>query len=176
MVDLVEDELGLVQTDSFQVHVGDARLALGDMADNRFDLIVGDAFASRAVPWHLTTEEFLSEVDRVLTADGIYTMNIIDGGSFDFARAEIGTLLQLFENVQVIVPADGLPQRGVTNIVLVASHAELPDFAIDADDGVALTPAIAVHGRVITGSETEQFWGGAESLRDDYAPVDQLQG
>ncbi len=176
LVDLAEAELGLRQSDSFRVQVGDARLALRDMDDDRFDLVVGDAFASRSVPWHLTTEEFLDEVDRVLRRDGIYVMNVIDGGGFDFARAEVGTLMAVFGNVQVIIPPDGLPEQGVANLVLIASPSALPPFEIAADDGIALTPSVVVDaGRVSTESETVQFWDGAAGLRDDYAPVDQLQ-
>lgn len=110
-----------------------------------------------------------------MTDDGIYAMNVIDGGSFDFARAEIGTLMQVFSNVQVIVPSDGLPDRRGVNLVLVASQSSLPTLQIDPDDGIALSAAVVVDGRVTTGSETAQFWDGAESLRDDFAPVDQLQ-
>jgi len=175
LVDLVEDELGLTQSDSLQVHVGDARLALGEIDDAQFDLVIGDAFSSRAVPWHLTTEEFLTEVDRVMTTDGIYAMNVIDGGSYDFARAEVATLMQVFPHVQVVIPPDGLQARGVANLVLIASQSPLPAFPIEAEDGTALSPATSIDGRVATDSETAQFWDGAESLRDDFAPVDQLQ-
>jgi len=165
LVDLVEQELILEQSESFQVRVGDARLALDALADDRFDLILGDAFASRAVPWHLTTREFLIEVRRVLANDGIYAMNVIDGGDFDFARAELATLRQVFPYVQVILPADGLPERGVTNLLLVASPASLPDLEIAPEDGTLL-------GVV----ETKNFVGDAKPLRDDFAPVDQLLG
>lgn len=175
LVDLVEDELGLATSSSLEVQVGDARLALGDITDDRFDLVIGDAFSSRAVPWHLTTEEFLAEVDRVMTADGIYAMNVIDGGDFAFAQAEVATLLRVFSHVQVIIPPEGLPERGVANLVLIASSSELPAFTIDTDDGIVLSPAAAVDGQVATGSGTADFWDGAESLRDDFAPVDQLQ-
>ena len=176
LVDLVEDELGLVQNETFQVQVGDARLALSDFTDDRFNFIVGDAFSSRAVPWHLTTREFLAEVDRVMTNDGVYVMNIIDGGSFDFARAEVATLMQIFDNVQVVIPPDGLPAQGFSNVMLVASRSELPDLGIASEDGQALSPAIRGKGsRTFTDSETVAFWDGADWLRDDCAPVDQLQ-
>ena len=51
-----------------------------------YDLVVGDAFSSRSVPWHLTTEEFLAEVRRVLRPDGVYAMNLIDGGTWTFCK------------------------------------------------------------------------------------------
>jgi spermidine synthase len=175
LVDLVEDELGLVQSETFQVEVGDARLALKDLNDGEFGLIIGDAFASRSVPWHLTTREFLTEAKRVLTADGLYVMNVIDGGEFDFARAEVATLKQVFGNVQVIIPPDGLPARGVANVILIASNSELPRLEITAEDGLALSASLPGDGSASVESETAQFLDGASPLRDDYAPVDQLQ-
>jgi len=103
-------------------------------------------------------------------------MNVIDGGSFDFARAEVATLMQVFSDVQVIIPPDGLPAVGVANIVLIASQTELPPFAIAATDGVSLGASGRVDGdRQADDSETQQFRDGAEALRDDFAPVDQLQ-
>ena len=103
-------------------------------------------------------------------------MNIIDGGSFDFARAEVATLMQIFDNVQVVIPPDGLPAQGFSNVMLVASRSELPDLGIASEDGQALSPAIRDKGsRTFTDSETVAFWDGADWLRDDYAPVDQLQ-
>ena len=164
LVDLVEDELGLVQNDDLWVEVGDARLALDDTADDQYDLVVGDAFASRSVPWHLTTTEFLEKVDRVLRGDGVYVMNIIDGRDFNFVKAEAATLEEVFTNVQVIVPEEGLANVATTNVLLVASQSDLPAFVIEPEDGTLLSLA-----------ETDVLIGDAYTLRDDFAPVDQLQ-
>ena len=165
LVTLGEEQLGLMQTDSFQIQVGDARLALGDIDDDIYDLIIGDAFGSASVPWHLTTEEFIGEIDRVLAPDGVYVMNVIDGDNFDFARAEVATLATIFEHVQIIIPPDGLPLRGPANVILVASPVELPDLQIAAEDG-----------QLIIGDEAADFYAGASTLTDDFAPVDNLQG
>lgn len=164
LVDLVESELGLVQTESLQVQVGDARLALDDMDDGQFDLVVGDAFASRSVPWHLTTTEFLTKVDRVLRSDGVYVMNVIDGGDFNFVKAELATLDAVFAHVRAVIPQGGLAGLSTTNVLMVASQQPLPDFTIAAEDGTLLSVA-----------ETRELAGDASALRDDFAPVDQLQ-
>jgi len=164
LVDLVEAELGLAQSEALQVQVGDARLALDGIDDDQFDLVVGDAFASRSVPWHLTTNEFLTKVDRVLRVDGVYVMNIIDGGDFNFVRAEVATLDQVFTYVQAIIPQGGLAGLSTTNVLLVASQQPLPAVAIAEEDGVLLS-----------GAETRELMGEASALRDDFAPVDQLQ-
>jgi len=163
LVELAEDQLDLRETDSLQVQVGDGRLALGAMPQDAFDLVIGDAFGSRSVPWHLTTEEFLTDIDRVLSGEGLYVMNVIDGGDFGLVRAEVATLLEVFRAVQVIAPPGGIPLRGADNFVLVASQSPIPTLAIRAEDG-----------RVLSESETAEFRAGAKPLRDDFAPVDQL--
>ena len=47
--------LGLQDDDRLDIRIGDARLAFDDLADDSFDLVVGDAFASTSVPWHLSS-------------------------------------------------------------------------------------------------------------------------
>lgn len=160
LVQINRDELGLITDDRLQVQTGDARLAMADLSDGEFDLIIGDAFASKTVPWHLTTAEFIDEVDRVLTDDGIYAMNVIDGAENRFARAELATLADQFEHVRVIVPVDGIADNAV-NQILLASHQPIPDMTFGADG-------------VLVAGPIEEFIDGQAPLRDDFAPVDQL--
>ena len=105
---IARDRLGLSDADAadFDIRIGDARLALDDFPRDRFDLVVGDAFASQSVPWHLTTSEVAAELDRILRDDGIYVMNVIDGGDNRFARAELATLAEHFTHVAAIRPPD----------------------------------------------------------------------
>lgn len=163
LVRIAKNELGLVEDESLQIDVGDARLALGNLPDDSYDLVVGDAFAGESVPWHLTTAEVAEEIDRVLTPDGIYLMNVIDGGESGFARAELATLAEQFDHVAAIVPAGGVPEEYPVNQVLLASNAPLPRFRVDDADGELLTGAALV-----------RYVDGARRLTDDFAPVDQL--
>lgn len=163
LVRLNQEQLGLVLTPDLTVRTGDARLALGDQPTDSRDLVVGDAFGSTSVPWHLTTTEVVAEIDRILRPDGIYVMNVLDGGKSGFARAELATLAASFEHVAVIVPDGGVPPNRSVNQVLIASHAPIGEVAIDAGDGVLLRDA-----------EARAFIGDAMVLTDDFAPVDQL--
>ena len=70
VVDLAEDELGLRTGEDLRVMTGDARIAVADLPSDAADLVVGDAFGGRAVPWHLTTREFVTELARVLRDQG----------------------------------------------------------------------------------------------------------
>ena len=62
----------------------------------RLRLVIGDAFGGLAVPWHLTTTEFLDEVARVLRPDGAYVANLIDYPPLGFFRAEAATAATRF--------------------------------------------------------------------------------
>ena len=72
VVEVAEDELGLERSADLSIRVGDARLGLADEPAATYDLVIGDAFGGPAVPWHLTTREFVSEIARALRPGGIY--------------------------------------------------------------------------------------------------------
>ncbi|MCB0994952.1 MAG: fused MFS/spermidine synthase [Acidimicrobiales bacterium] len=163
LVHIVERELGLVLDEDLRVRVGDARLAVDDLATDAYDLVIGDAFGSASVPWHLTTAEFVEEIHRVLRPDGLYVMNVIDGGHSRFARAELATLAHEFNHVAVILPAEGVPRNRPVNQVLLASDAPLDAFSPAPDDGV-----------LVSGDDAVRYIDGARRLTDDFAPVDQL--
>lgn len=163
LVRLNREELGLVTSPALEVRTGDARLALADQPSDGRDLVVGDAFGSTSVPWHLTTAEVIAEIDRILVPDGLYVMNVLDGGDSAFARAELATLADRFAHVAVILPADGVPRTRAVNQVLVASQAPLPAFDISPEDG-----------RLLRGDDARNYIGDAMVLTDDFAPVDRL--
>ena len=56
--------------------VGDARLELGDVPDDSYDVLAVDAFSSDAIPMHLMTREAFDVYDRVLRADGVLLVHI----------------------------------------------------------------------------------------------------
>lgn len=163
LVDIAEDELGLVRGPDLRVRTGDARLAFADLDDDAYDLVVGDAFGSESVPWHLTTREVVEEIERVLRPGGVYAMNVIDGGGSRFARAQLATLALRFDHLAVIHPPGGVPEGRAVNQILVASTSPLPPIDVDPADGV-----------VVDGDALEAFVDGAHPLTDDHAPVDQL--
>lgn len=163
LVEISEEQLGLTLTDDMAVVVGDARIALQDLEADAYDLVIGDAFGGRSVPWHLTTTEVIAQIRDLMREDGIYIMNVIDGGDSGYARAQLATLQQHFANVAAIVPFEGVPSNLAVNQILIASNAPLPEITVDEADGLLLD-----------GETTVDFIGDAQVLRDDFAPVDQL--
>ena len=129
IVDVAEDELGLVLDEDLRVVTGDARVALADVATDSADLVVGDAFGGRAVPWHLTTTEFASDIQRVLRDGGIYAQNIIDQPPLDFLRAEVATLRDVFAHVAVIGPPGRFDGSDGGNTIVAGERPAAPPRA-----------------------------------------------
>lgn len=162
--------LDLPDDPELRIEIGDGRIGLAALADDSADVVVGDAFGGVAVPWHLTTREAISDVDRVLRTDGLYAVNLIDFGPLDFARAEIATIADVFDHVVVIARPAALTDGSGGNIVVLAADRPLPRAEIEAAMAVRETPMT-----MQTDAELADFLGPAPLiLTDDYAPVDQL--
>ena len=167
LVDLVREELGLRTGPALTVRTGDARVTLRDEPAGSADVVVGDAFGSRTIPWHLATAEFLADVRRVLRDDGLYLLNVIDRGDLALLRAEAATLLQQFADVALVAIPDPDDARGGPdggNLVLIASDRPLPPAVAPGSRGARTYDRAAVTALA----------GEADALTDDAAPADQL--
>jgi SAM-dependent methyltransferase len=56
--------------------IGDARIEIGKIPDNYYDMLILDAFTSGAIPTHLLTIEAMEEYLRVLRQDGVIMFHI----------------------------------------------------------------------------------------------------
>jgi hypothetical protein len=157
----------------FPTRIGDARTEVASSEPNSTAVLIGDAFSGVSVPWHLTTREFLEDVDAVLVPGGLYLMNLIDYGHHDLARAQARTFRSVFDDVAVVAPGDVLSGAygGASNILLIGGD-ELPDVA-ELNDVLRRRGSRSVS---ITDTDLEAFIGDALVLSDDFAPVDQLVG
>jgi hypothetical protein len=162
VVDTARRDFGVRTGPNLRVEVGDARVLTRDESPHSYDFVVGDAFSSRSVPWHLTTKQFLAQIRRLLTSNGAYLMNLIDGGQ-RFVRSESATMRRVFRNVVLF----RIPYTH--NYVLAASNARVDAAKVTAhaaEDGVLVVPT--------SGAALRRFIGDAGVLEDDFAPVDQL--
>jgi MFS family permease len=165
LVEFDRKEFGLHTSPDLRATVGDARLTMQDEPTASANVIVGDAFSSRTVPWQLMTTEWLRDVRRVLRPDGLYALNMIDYPPLKLLRAEAATLLTAFANIRLITGASASGKPAGGNAVLLASNGPLPPQHGPPADGASTYTRAAVVRLV----------AGAEALRDDYAPVDQLE-
>jgi spermidine synthase len=165
LVDFDRRMLGLRTGPRLQATVGDARLTMRRQPSHAADVVIGDAFSGLTVPWQLMTSQWMHEVRRVLKPRGVYVLNMVDLPPLRLLRAETATLLAAFAHVKMVgepgAAAGGLPVGG--NELLLASDGPLPPMR---------SPAKA---QSYDQAEVERLTHGAEPLRDDYAPVDQLQ-
>lgn len=159
------EELGLVRGDWLTIVEGDARLGIR-RATGTFDVVVGDAFSGRAVPWHLTTREFVTDIASRLDAGGVYVINVIDHPPLGFVRAELATIADVFPHVAVIAPAAFLDGDNGGNFVLMGSKAPI--------DAGAIESAVPFGEIALVDGEAVAWAGTAEPLTDDFAPADQL--
>jgi hypothetical protein len=60
----------------WEVAVGDARLQLEREPDQRFDLLILDAFSSDSIPVHLLTREAFAVYERHLVPDGVLALHV----------------------------------------------------------------------------------------------------
>jgi MFS family permease len=165
LVEFDRQRFGLRTSPDLRATIGDARLTMRREPSASADVIVGDAFSSRTVPWQLMTTQWLRDIRRVLKPDGVYALNMIDYPPLSLFRAEAATLLATFANVRLVTVAgpDGKPIGG--NAVLLGSNGPLPAPPKHPSNGASVYDRAAVVGLV----------AGAKPLRDDYAPVDQLE-
>jgi spermidine synthase len=159
------EHLGLRTSADLRATVGDARVTMRREPSSSANVVVGDAFSNRTVPWQLMTLEWMHEVKRVLRPDGLYVLNMIDLRPLALLRAEAATLLATFAHVRLVTTPGSKHLPAGDNEVLLASDGPLPK-----QHG-----APAFGAKVYEDAEVVHIINGDAPLRDDYAPVDQLE-
>jgi spermidine synthase len=163
LVEFDEEHLGLRERPDLQIRVGDARVDMLDVPSHSADVVVGDAFGNRTVPWHLATTEWAEEVKRVLKPGGLYALNVVDLPPLDLQKAEAKTLLDVFPHVRLV--SLGLSEHPAGgNAIMLASDRPIPASAgTENSETTTLEP-----------QAVESSAAGSQALTDDYAPADQL--
>ena len=158
--------LGLAGDTRIETHNLDARLHLvRERATQAYDLVFGDAFNDYSVPFHLTTLEFDRLVADALRDDGLYVVNIVDGGRRGrFLRAYVHTLEQVFAHVAVIPSSVNWRESSRMTFVVVAAKGVLDLSHLSAGSGPLST------------EEWTDYVAQAPPtlLTDDHVPVDNL--
>jgi spermidine synthase len=153
------EEFGLRATPAIHTINEDARPVLRDRPkDERYDLVLGDAFGDIAIPYHLVTREFNELVKSHLTPDGLYLVNIVDGVHYDFLRSYVKTLMKTFPQVRLVV-TPGVAMGQQNTFVVVASMQPPPRLKT--------MESPAQLARFLKERD-------ATTLTDDHVPVDQL--
>lgn len=163
LVQFDEEHLGLRETPGLRIRIGDARVDMLDVPSHSADVVVGDAFGNRTVPWHLATTEWMEEVQRVLKPGGLFAANVVDLPPLELQKAEAKTLLQVFPHVRLVSLGFSEHPAGGNAVILASNKPISPSAGTENAETTTLTP-----------EAVESFASGAQVLTDDYAPTDQL--
>lgn len=148
----------------------DARLVLLDAAPGSFDVVVGDVFHDISIPYHLLTREYVQLVKSRLSANGFYTLNVIDAWPDALlAKSILKTLRSEFRYVDIW--ADRIPIRPtrMTYVISATDKSEMPD-KVSSKRGIQRTWK-RLTNRIIP---NEQALVNVPMLTDDYVPVERL--
>lgn len=165
------------------VHVDDGRQFLLK-TDERFDMIVIDAFFSDSIPAHLTTREFVELARNRLTTGGAIVTNIIgatEGEQSKLFRAIYRTYAEQFPTL-LVHPVDDDPgspdDADVRNIVLVATDGPRAERAFLQERWDTIRKehpgAPDLREAIETRREAPVPTDDVPTLTDDYAPTDAL--
>lgn len=137
---------------NINVIVGDGRFQLNQL-NRQYDVITIDAYKVPYIPWHLTTQEFFTEVKARLTADGVVAMNV--GRAPEDRRlvdAISATLLTVYPSVHAIDVPNTL------NTILIATVQPTDEATLRAN----IAPLL----------EEESFMEAvAQTAVDNYTPI-----
>jgi spermidine synthase len=125
LVALVERTLPLATDANIRVQIGDARQSVAALADERFDLVIGDVYHAAQIDQSVCDRAFVAEVARVLRPDGVYAVNLADVGPLSLSRGHATTLRTSFAELCMLVRPELLRGHRFGNVVLAA--AKQPD-------------------------------------------------
>lgn len=161
LVQLVRDNFPLKGVRGLRVRIGDGRAGVAGLPDDSDDLVVLDAFSGATMPFPLATLEFTRDVARVLRDDGVYLVNVADGGRLAFARRLAATVQEVFPHALLMAEPGILRGRRYGNLVLAASREPLPVAALTRISAGKPIPA-----RCLDTAELSRFTSGHAPIRD----------
>jgi hypothetical protein len=128
-----------------------------------------DLWDAARVSAHVSSAEFYALVAARMSPGGVMAVNLLDGGSFEYARGQAATLATLFGHVAVVLDTEPFGHPPVDNVVVfasdspiaVAAHPELLDDNDNDDDDPA-----GPRPTVLNGAELAAWVDGASRVTD----------
>ncbi len=161
------------------IHEADGRRFLRK-SEQKWDLILLDAYYADTVPFFLTTKEFFKIVSDHLNPNGVFVNNVVgrpSGPKSKFFRSVYRTMSEVFPQAHVFV----VPERGfeLVNLeVFAMNEKQRVSAAILAERAARMQGTVIkddrlrqrLNDRVTAPVRTSDV----PTLSDDYAPVDAL--
>lgn len=184
VVDAARRWFALPDDPRVRVEVGDGRRFL-EGKEERWDVIMVDAFYADGVPFQLTTLEFVQLLQARLRPGGVVATNVIgalDGSGSRITRALVKTYGAVFPTVKLHPVFDGKNDRrtdDLRNIVLVGTERVAPPLDRLAETWREVRATRAPKAPDLTRAVWDRWdrplpLAGVPLLTDDYAPTDAL--
>lgn len=143
----------------------DARIFLAN-TDEKYDVIVLDAFSKYYVPFHLMTLEYFELLKNRLEPDGVIISNLIgttEGDTSTLVRSVYKTMNQVFPTIYVF-KTKGYDSVSLQNIMFVASRSNL-----DFNEAFERNTHVAYRDKFL-----ENYVGSQMKVDDVYVLTDQF--
>ncbi len=181
VVDVARKYFWLPEDERSRVFVGDARRYV-QTTEETYDIVIVDAYYSDSLPFHLTTEEFLSEVKAIMAPDGVLAYNVIsapEGDASELFRSMYRTAETVWSQIRVFpigLGADGntLAKR---NIIVLATDVPVDDPSMVSAivSGVGGMVSIEGYAEMARDLYTSPVAvADVPLLTDSHAPTDEL--
>jgi len=172
VVNVGSEFFAVPEDERLKISTNDGRIFLRN-TNEKYNIIVLDAYDKSYVPFHLMTREFNELVYDRLTEDGVFISNIItsiEGNSADLFLAEIKTMKSVFPNVY-IYPVISDQQTVIQNVIVVAHKQEdsVTKFELLArKDNASVELVQAIENEYKKNIDLESY----KILNDNFAPVE----
>ena len=169
IVDVGRTYFGMTEP-NFTVHVQDGRYWLRNEV-RKFDVVAVDAYRPPYIPFHLTTQEFFSEIKNHLNDNGVLAINaghtISDYGLVDVLAS---TMKSVFPNVYVLdVPMRGSPV-GNSLVIATKSASRIQNFR----DNLARADNPVFQQIGASAENVREVTATPVVFTDDQAPVEEV--
>jgi hypothetical protein len=157
---------------SSRIVLGDARLSLAREPDNRFDVLVVDAFSSDSIPVHLLTREAIDLYFRKLGDEGLLLIHI--SNRYLDLEPVLGNLSQYAQRtgrIQTFLPEETDPATELS-VEEIATQERSSEFR-----NTSVWVLLAANERALGGIATDQRWRplipepGVGLWTDDYSNI-----
>ncbi|MFI5449830.1 MAG: spermidine synthase [Candidatus Bathyarchaeia archaeon] len=158
------------------IYIDDGRVFL-QRTQQRYDLIVLDAYSRSYVPFHLMTLEFFKLIDSHLTSKGIVISNLISGttsSNDQLLTAETTTMNQVFPNVYTFA-VQGASDTDPQNVIIIATLSAHRLAATNFERLASTSSIVKIPGMTDYLANYFTLNGtNAPILTDNYAPVETM--
>lgn len=135
-------------------------------AEKRAELVVVDLWEAARIDARVASVEFYRSVAAVTETGGLVAVNLLDGGDFDYLRAQAATLAAVFAHVALVLDVSPLLPAPLGNALLFASDSPLALTAIDGALREVDGTGRSAEPFVMHGPSLREWWGDARPMTD----------